>query len=307
MQSLALALAQVGRTGDAEAQLRRLIEIAPGQSMGYYFLADVYEYFLNRHPEATSLRRKAFDLDPEGVTRPHDLARMYLNLGDDTSAETWVQIAERINSDSNFAINARYFLARYRDDKKQAELSSQQMAKLVQVVRGGWTYISDFAWLRDLHKQDPELALGIYKELDLRLIGETPVVTPASPAIAIGLADLYLQTENERLAHDLLDQSMAVLEATTDHYQNIAKTAIYALKGDTSNALKELRISIDANWRWEWWMLEKDPIFQAVWDEPEFQIMMDEIRADMAVQLEQVREMRRNGELEAIPEAALTE
>jgi hypothetical protein len=37
-------------------------------------------------------------------------------------------------------------------------------------------------------------------------------------------------------------------------------------------------------------------------DEPEYQAMVAEIEADMAAQLERVREMERNGELEPIPE-----
>jgi hypothetical protein len=77
-----------------------------------------------------------------------------------------------------------------------------------------------------------------------------------------------------------------------------------ALKGDTPQALKEMRIMIDSHWRWDWWMLEKDPNFEPLWNEPEFKIMMDEVRADMAAQLARVREMERNGELEPIPEAA---
>ncbi len=61
---------------------------------------------------------------------------------------------------------------------------------------------------------------------------------------------------------------------------------------------------IDSHWRWRWWMLGKDPNFEPLWNEPEFKIMMDEIEADMAAQLERVREMERNGELEPIPEVS---
>jgi hypothetical protein len=38
----------------------------------------------------------------------------------------------------------------------------------------------------------------------------------------------------------------------------------------------------------------------------EFQAMVAEIEADMAAQLERVREMERNGELEPIPEVSAT-
>ena len=76
---------------------------------------------------------------------------------------------------------------------------------------------------------------------------------------------------------------------------------IYALKGDTANALKTLRESIDANWRWDWWLLEKDPAYESLWDEPEFNAMMDELRTDMARQHEQLRAMIDRGEIDLTP------
>ncbi len=48
-----------------------------------------------------------------------------------------------------------------------------------------------------------------------------------------------------------------------------------------------------------------EPIFEPLWKLPEFQAIVAEIEADMAAQLERVREMERNGELEPIPELAV--
>jgi hypothetical protein len=75
------------------------------------------------------------------------------------------------------------------------------------------------------------------------------------------------------------------------------------LRGDIPNALRTLRKNVDENWRWEWWLLEQDPIYEVLWDEPEFKAMMAEIRANMAIQLEEVRAMERNGELTTFPSA----
>jgi hypothetical protein len=41
-------------------------------------------------------------------------------------------------------------------------------------------------------------------------------------------------------------------------------------------------------------------------DEPEYRAMVAEIEADMAEQLERVREMERNGQFEPIPEISAT-
>jgi hypothetical protein len=47
--------------------------------------------------------------------------------------------------------------------------------------------------------------------------------------------------------------------------------------------------------------LQYEPGLESLRDEPEYQAMVAEIEADMAAQLEHVREMERNGELAAIP------
>jgi len=54
------------------------------------------------------------------------------------------------------------------------------------------------------------------------------------------------------------------------------------------------------------YFLKQDPTLESLHDEPEFQAMVAEMEADMAEQLERVREMERNGELEPIPEVSAT-
>ena len=50
--SLAMPVANMGRIVEAEAELRRIIEIDPGYSQSYYFLSDLYHYFLGRVAES---------------------------------------------------------------------------------------------------------------------------------------------------------------------------------------------------------------------------------------------------------------
>jgi len=83
----------------------------------------------------------------------------------------------------------------------------------------------------------------------------------------------------------------------------ISDVLIYALQGKTGAALAALRQALNEGWRTAWWFyLEHDPNLDSIRDEPEFQAMLEEVKADMAAQLARVRKMEANGELEPVPD-----
>ncbi len=109
---------------------------------------------------------------------------------------------------------------------------------------------------------------------------------------------------NKQAAGILLAKTLQTLDTVESLYVPPARVAIYTIQGDVDRAIGQLRELVDAGWTDGWWRLEREPIYAPLWDEPEFQAIMDEIRADMATQLERVREMERNGELQPLPEIA---
>ncbi len=165
---------------------------------------------------------------------------------------------------------------------------------------------------RWLHNHD--LQAGRYAEARARyeraypalLQEDEPTIDDGSFVAAIDLALVLNQTGEQERADLLLDRTLMFLPTIPrlgDGGYGISDVLIYALQGNTEAALAALRQAIDQGWRTSWWFyLELDPNLDSIRDEPEFQAMVEEIKADMAAQLGRVREMEANGELEPIPD-----
>jgi hypothetical protein len=149
----------------------------------------------------------------------------------------------------------------------------------------------------------------LYEKRHPELLGEdAPNVDYGNYRAAIGLASVLSKTGEQEKADLLLNRSFQRIQSRPRLSwagYGIADVQIYALQGEKQKALSALRQAIDEGWRAFWWYhLKYDPTLESLHDEPEYQAMVAEIEADMAVQLERVREMERNGELEPIPELA---
>jgi TolB-like protein len=298
----AMALAQIGRVEEAEKELRRIIEIHPTYSGSHYFLGLLNEFFRNQLALAIRSWVTAFELDSESVAIPVEASLLLLDLGEVTSAARWVELAERNSGGGGLGNYARFSLALYRGDEVSAQAISHDLAETAQRIYAGYHFTAYLAWLRHLHAADPQLAMEAYRRLAPELLQEEPRGGAWNHAVAISLADLMRRSGDAAAANSLLEKSLSVISQTTDRYYPPARTAAYLLQGDTQRALAALREAVEGGWRFGWWLLEREPIYEPLWALPEFQSVMAEVRADMATQLEGVREMERNGELVLTPE-----
>jgi tetratricopeptide (TPR) repeat protein len=137
------------------------------------------------------------------------------------------------------------------------------------------------------------------------LSGNDPAIDGTNYGAAINLALILSATGEMERANLLLDRSQSFIDTVQRlGYDGtwISDVQIYALQGQTAEALAALREAIDAGWRSSWWYyLKLDKNLDSIRDEPEFQAMVKELESDMAEQLARVHEREANGKPSPIP------
>lgn len=302
--SVGMTLANMGRHEEALEQYETVIEIDPGLPGAYERIAEIQQDVFGRLDEAVIWQTRGVALDPTDPMGPVFLGMMYLDLGDPDMAEYWFKRSGEI-APPGFPLAAAIMepLHLYRGDEGKALEAAH-----ISLEAFGAHAIQTLAHLRD-----HDLAAGRYAEARARyqrffpelLDNDQPQVNEENLQPAIDLALVLIKTGEQSRANALLEQCLDVVQAGSEPDGNgISHVLIYTLQGKTQAALSSLSGAIDQGWRQSWWLvLEHDASLDALREEPEFQALLDEIKEDMARQLERVRSLEASGEFEPVPNA----
>jgi tetratricopeptide (TPR) repeat protein len=253
--------------------------------------------------------RKAVSADPGDNYNSAELGEIFMDLGDLDRAEYWVRRSIELGPESYIANLSMQRLLLHRGD----EVAALEYGHKANEIGAAWDIHFSFQLIADhkLRVGRYSEARAVYEENRPELLSEeAPNVEFKNARVAISLASVFSRTGEQERANHLLKRAFEHIRARSrlvGMRYPISDVKIYALQGDKKKALSALRQAIDEGWRSFWWyLLRYDPGLESLHDEPEFQAMVAEIEADMAAQLERVREMERNGELEPIPEVSAT-
>ncbi len=301
------ALYGLGRFEEALAWNERALGIDPGYADAHDYIGVHQAFVLGRIDEALVWFAKSVSLNPESPFGLTNLGWLFLALGDPDRAEYWIQRSAEVGPDNFYSNMAMQDLALYRGDETVA---AQYGRKAFAIFPLEWRGMP-LSRLRDHEVRGGRYieARALYEEHFPELLDERdPRIDDRNYKAAIDLALILSRTGERERADRLLDLSLEQIAKRPRLGfvgYGIADVQIFALQGEKQKALSALRQAIDEGWRRDWWYwLEKKPDLEPLHDDPEYQAMLEEIRADMAAQLERVRELERNGELPEIPPPA---
>jgi tetratricopeptide (TPR) repeat protein len=298
-------LNMLGRIDEALAWYERVLEIDPGYVYGYTQIGIHHRYVSGRVDEAVVWLTKALALDPKSQFNLAVLVWQFLDLGDPERAEYWSNRCIELGAEGYWPNVVMQMLGVYQGDETAALEHGRKALAL-------WPHNLDqvLTFLRNHELRAGRYieARALYEELFPELLYERdPRVDLSNYRAAIDLALVLSRTGEQEQADLLLDRSLQQIQRRPRFGRrgfDITDVQIYALRGEKHKALSALRDAIDEGWRAGWWWRLRRPDLESLHDEPEFQVMVAEIEADMAAQLARVREMERNGELESIPEVS---
>jgi tetratricopeptide (TPR) repeat protein len=300
--------AGVGRFDESLAWFRKSIEIDPDFASGYAMIGSHYWDAKGQLDEAVRWFRKSVSLDPGSPEDSAALGWLFLDLGDLDRAEYWAERSIELAPESFFPNLAMQDLHLYRGDLSTA-LEYGRRAFDTEHYRAYQFSSAEPVLIHEMRAGRYLEARAAFEKIAPELLNEdSPKIGSRNYRAAIDLALISSKTGEQQRAGRLLEGSLQYIRRIPrlgGWGYGIADVQIYALQGEKQKALSALRQAIDEGWRSLWWyFLKYDPTLESLHDEPEFQAMVAEIEADMAVQLARVREMERNGELEPIPELA---
>ncbi len=278
-----------GRFEEALAQYHRVIGIDPAIAAVYPLIGFVYWKAYGRIAEALPWFEKGVSTSPSSPNYPAYLGLLYLDLGNHAEAGRQVSKAIEIGSETYRPNVARAFLALQQGDNS---VVSEHAGKALAANPNVW-----WGWAAHTLLRNEDLQAGRVDEARIRYEQKFPALLndeelqvnrinfQATIDFSLVLMRLGEQERAERLLEKCLEFIQTIPRLGEGGFW-IADTIIYALRGETDEALTALREAIDEGWRACWWYyLDHDPNLDSIRDEPEFQSMRAEIKADMAAQL----------------------
>ena len=300
---------------------RRIVEIAPDSPLGYARLGVELWRNHGRADEMVRLLSKAARLDPRNPEYPGLNGFAYLALGDYDMALAHFRLAEMIAYTDMDAERGRaageafalLYAGRTREAIEKLEvlqdtpwLGRPQLHAPLNALAG--------IDLRDGH---PERALSRFRQHRPECFADVEFKDLSDSCPMLALARILQEVGDEERVQEFVLGYTPVLQESWDNFwshldyrkEAFVQARYEAIAGRHEQALTMLEDLVAAGFRgwvtseWDWrFFAYYDITLDSIRDHPRFRATIAVIEADMAQQLENVREMQRRGEVPTLEE-----
>lgn len=279
----------------------RVRQIDPSSSVGIGPVSGVYTLIGNM-VQSTNWLFKAMAVDPDDSDVQIYIALGYVDFGDYESAGQWLSWIRQHDSDNPLNLSAMAMLNIHQGNVNEAMTYTRQVleGQMPDRHESGSVHIRTLLiWAVD--QDQTSAALKMVRRVHPELFEQNPIVDAGNVLQAIDTAQLLQREKHYDEAETLLLAAIAEYDKPFARF-DAGKAQALALLGEKQSALIELRHQVDQGWRVSWrWDTELNPNFESLRDEPEFQAIVEFLRADMARQYQEVQAMEAAGEIPPPP------
>ncbi|MEJ2604730.1 MAG: winged helix-turn-helix domain-containing protein [Gammaproteobacteria bacterium] len=296
----------------------RMVEIAPRSPRGYGTVGRQEWEINGRIDESIRWMAKAMEIDPRTPGYPRFIGLAYAALGDFNMALAYLDLAKVLTAPDNQPAQERLLVeqavVRLVSGKTEVHQAPELLPPASLARRPNST-----AWQRmrlgvfvDLATASPGNALARMEEFSPECVGAKEVRTMFGNPCPDELVRVYQVLGDYKTARALSDAGVPRYQLIAEEYPvtwvQVDFSGALATAGRTDAALDVLEKVVSSGWRGDRYKKRLgfifccDVRFDAVRDHERFRAIAATIEADMAQQLENVREMQRQGEVPTLEE-----
>lgn len=298
---LGLARIQMAREefDQATQMFARIRQVDPASVTGY---GPVTEAYVRKGDmvQAMEWLFKATLIDPEDSDISNWIAMLYLDFGDFDRARKWLSWIDENHLSNPLNLSNRAMLNIYEGHLDSALEYARQLESQTQSRWGSDATMVRTLLIWALEKGQQTSALETIKQAHPELFDKPPFINAGNILQAIDTAQLLQNQDQSNEAKTLLQAVIAAYQKpyeVTDMWLVPAKAYALALLDEKQAAIEELRHQVEKGWRLHWrWGTELNPNFDSIRQDPQFQEIINFLRADIAAQLPELRAMETSGE-----------
>jgi TolB-like protein/DNA-binding winged helix-turn-helix (wHTH) protein/Tfp pilus assembly protein PilF len=294
--NMGIVLFSVGRWNEAIVTVNRARELDPQYSWAHMWIA-VIEHARGNLARAVKAMHRCVAIDPASETNAAYLGQLYLELGDTTRAQKWLEYAASLQGDSSSSRLWRSYIGLvYEQQGPEVFLDLARDSSPLETPTYSLVPALHAALVRSGGGSE---GIAMLEALHPALKSDKPMVNILSARTAVALAHMY--SDQERSAQ-LIKASREAAERFPAMFgwQGI-DVELLALEGRNEEAITALKNSFKTGWRANWWMLEHSPSLIHLRDHPEFRDILVSARSKADEQRRLVLVLERQGELGPVP------